>query len=241
MSCRPPVEPGVRKLLEALLCDREAMAYLYSTVEKGGLGVDEARDLVDGVINDTYIGTRAYDLKTTPREYVLEQARRERWRQAKDRARFVPLGERADLDIPAIDLPSDVEPVEPGADPADLPALVAFVRRAGADDPDLLKVLAAYESRAYAGLALRKGPVVSVTRLSPTRYHNARRRLRRLARVAVAALDSGAAVVGIATEDATAAARTLSYPSAPGPALRTIRSRSRSARRRTARTAFATG
>jgi hypothetical protein len=200
-SGRSPGGSGVREEMGALLRDQDLMAHLYRSVEKGGLGFNEARDLVHDVIGDLFIGTLAYNPEAmTPQEYVLQCARRERWRRTRDQARLVPLWELTDDDTPALEPPSLAEVFEPRADPADLPALVAFVRRAGADDPDLLRLLTAFEDRASAGTALRKAQVIRATKLSPARYHNAQRRLRRLAGVAVASLEASTATTAAAVK-----------------------------------------
>jgi hypothetical protein len=224
---RSPVDSGVREELVALLRDHEAMVHLYDGARKGGHGLDDARDLVHGVINDIYIGNLACDLTAlTLSEHVLECARRERWRRTRERATFAPLWELSEDDTPAVDPPNVAVAFELRADPADVPALLARVRRDGADDRDLLLVLDAYERG-----TLRKAQVLRATGLSAARYHNAQRRLRRLAVAAVASLDSGP-VVDMAQAGTAAAAPTegpraalraalgLRWPRAGAPALR---------------------
>lgn len=217
---RSPVESGIRGELVALLRDPETMVHLYDGARKGGHGLDEARDLVHGVINDIYIGNLTCDRATvTLPDHVLECVRRERWRRTRERATLAPFWELTEDDTPAVDPPNVAAAFEPRADPAELPALLARVRRDGADDPDLLLVLDAYERG-----TLRKAQVLRATGLSAARYHNAQRRLRRLALAAVATLDCRS-VVGMAAAGTAAAALAEGPRAALGAALGLLRPR----------------
>ena len=165
-----PADREVVRVFCALVIDRQARDRLDRAIAAAARVCRvEARELTQEVIADTVMGEIPWEGGDAFRHVVVWARRKvaadERWRR-------LPLDALSDDDTPTVD-PHAADDDAPAADAG---ALVDRVRDAAQGDPDVLAVL-----DALAGGVYRRREVIAVARLSGSAYHNAARRLRRLA------------------------------------------------------------
>ena len=166
-----PADREVVRVFCALVIDRQARDRLERAIASAARVCRiEARELGHEVIADTVVGEIPWEGGDAFRHVVVWARRKV---AAEERWRRLPLDALSDDDTPTVELEVAEGDDAPAADAG---ALVDRVRDAAQGDPEVLAVLDALARGVY-----RRREVIAAARLSGSAYHNAARRLRRLA------------------------------------------------------------
>jgi len=185
-SSTSKLSPESASALDTLLRNDAAMATVYRAVAITARVADRAitvRDIVTDVVGDLVMGEVLWDPTTPIAATVIREARRRVSRAARTDRAFVSLSVVTDADLLAArELAGTAAPtdLERAARAERLASILPALRARAREDADVAQLLALFE----VGV-VKKADVMNAG-LPGGRYHNARRRLRSLARALLA-------------------------------------------------------